>query len=469
MGAHERLRGTRATPADQLDRSESAQVAASRSDRQPIKIDEAHRASAIEHRLIRREIAVQQHVRSAVCRQRAEHPLPHTVERGYEVRHHRVSAVPGRCERTSRIDPGQPGLRQVRHSTQRGMQSGDGLPRALEGERRLMSRSGDGQQPFQVSSRGPGLLESCPRAAGRQDGDTRRVQRCQEVRRGRGRVPVPHDRGRSVFTTRAGPARRLPAQHEAPPRVVAEHRAADGTGRIDESTAAQPLAEVAVQPHRPRLQAQALVPGHVRVDQRQSGQETLRALGAEVVEAAPDLRDADRVFLTTRAYDFAASYGDLVRERGAEIKATMRENVEDGLGLGVDDLFANDAARARLHQATTAFFRDVDVLVTPAVQVLPFDAELEFPTSVAGTPTPHYLDWMRAATLISATGLPSLSVPGGFSAGGLPVGLQMVTADQADGLLLDVAQTFEEATRFADVRPQLGAAAGAGVPQAVGV
>lgn len=197
--------------------------------------------------------------------------------------------------------------------------------------------------------------------------------------------------------------------------------------------------------------------------------ETLRALGAEVVEAAPDLRDADRVFLTTRAYDFAASYGDLVRERGAEIKATMRENVEDGLGLGVDDLFANDAARARLHQATTAFFRDVDVLVTPAVQVLPFDAELEFPTSVAGTPTPHYLDWMRAATLISATGLPSLSVPGGFSAGGLPVGLQMVTADQADGLLLDVAQTFEEATGFADVRPQMGAAAGAGVPQAVGV
>ena len=197
--------------------------------------------------------------------------------------------------------------------------------------------------------------------------------------------------------------------------------------------------------------------------------ETLRALGAEVVEAAPDLRDADRVFLTTRAYDFAASYGDLVRERGAEIKATMRENVEDGLGLGVDDLFANDASRARLHQATTAFFRDVDVLVTPAVQVLPFDAELEFPTSVAGTPTPHYLDWMRAATLISATGLPSLSVPGGFSAGGLPVGLQMVTADQADGLLLDVAQTFEEATGFADVRPQMRAAAGAGVPQAVGV
>src|SRR5699024_9763930 len=134
--------------------------------------------------------------------------------------------------------------------------------------------------------------------------------------------------------------------------------------------------------------------------------DTLRALGAEVVEVSPDLRDADTVFLTTRAYDFAAAYGDLVRERGGEIKTTMRENVADGLALTVDDLFANDAARARLHAAMTVFFQDVDVLVTPAVQVLPFDAQLEFPTEVAGTPTPHYLDWMRAATLISATGLP---------------------------------------------------------------
>ena len=196
--------------------------------------------------------------------------------------------------------------------------------------------------------------------------------------------------------------------------------------------------------------------------------DTVRALGAEVVEVSPDLRDADTVFLTTRAYDFAAAYGDLVRERGSEIKTTMRENVADGLALTVDDLFANDAARARLHAAMTVFFQDVDVLVTPAVQVLPFDAQLEFPTEVAGTPTPHYLDWMRAATLISATGLPSLSVPGGFSAGGLPVGLQMVTADQADGLLLDVAETFEEATLFADVRPELRPAgsAAAGEPSA---
>ncbi|WP_029089375.1 amidase [Brevibacterium album] len=182
----------------------------------------------------------------------------------------------------------------------------------------------------------------------------------------------------------------------------------------------------------------------------------LEGLGADVVEATPDLRDADEVFLTARAYDFAASYGELVRARGDEIKETMRENVEHGLRLTVDELFSAGAARARLRAATTQFFSEFDLLLTPAVQVLPFDAELEFPVSVEGVATPHYLDWMRAATLISATGLPCLSVPGGFSSSGLPVGLQMVSGEFGDGLLLDAAEAFEEATGFWRTRPALG-------------
>ena len=37
-----------------------------------------------------------------------------------------------------------------------------------------------------------------------------------------------------------------------------------------------------------------------------------------------------------------------------------------------------------------------------------------------------YLDWMRSAYLVSVTGSPALAVPGGFTPGGLPVGVQIV-------------------------------------------
>lgn len=186
---------------------------------------------------------------------------------------------------------------------------------------------------------------------------------------------------------------------------------------------------------------------------------TLTGLGAFVDEAVPDLTDAEEVFQTTRAFDFATLYHDLVAEHRNEIKDAVVWNVDKGTALRTVDLISANAARARLDSAVRDYFYTHDVLITPAVQLAPFDANLEFPTEVAGAPTPNYLDWMRAATTISATGLPCLSVPAGFTPEGLPVGLQIVTADGNDRLLLRVAEVFGQATQYADRRPNLLATA----------
>ena len=171
----------------------------------------------------------------------------------------------------------------------------------------------------------------------------------------------------------------------------------------------------------------------------------LADLGAEVVEHCPDLRDADEVFQTTRAFDFAAGYEDVYLQHGKELKPALQWNLRKGMELTSDELRSATRARARLYRATSAFFEDHDLLVTPAVQVAPFDATLEYPLEVAGVPMTTYLDWMRAATLISATGLPAMSVPAGFDAEGLPVGLQLVGRDGSDEFLMAVAGVYERA------------------------
>jgi amidase len=56
-----------------------------------------------------------------------------------------------------------------------------------------------------------------------------------------------------------------------------------------------------------------------------------------------------------------------------------------------------------------------------------------------------YLDWMRSAYLITATGCPAISVPAGSTADGLPVGVQLVAPYGADRRLLEIAGAFEGA------------------------
>ena len=102
-----------------------------------------------------------------------------------------------------------------------------------------------------------------------------------------------------------------------------------------------------------------------------------------------------------------------------------------------------------------AFFERYDVLLAPTTQVLPFPVELEYPTEIGGVPQDNYLEWMRSCTLISATGCPALSVPGGFTADGLPVGLQVIGAPRADRRVLEVGHAFEQATGFWQRRPAL--------------
>lgn len=178
-------------------------------------------------------------------------------------------------------------------------------------------------------------------------------------------------------------------------------------------------------------------------------------LGAEVQQACPDLGAADEVFDVTRAFDMATTLGPILAEHGQVLKPEIRWNVEKGLALTAAELINAAAARSRLHLAVQAFFSTYDVLLCPTTQVLPFPSEERYPSSVNGVPMRTYTDWMRSASLISATGCPAISVPAGFSASRLPVGLQLVSAHGKDVMLLEVAQAYEQATGHEHRAPAL--------------
>lgn len=177
--------------------------------------------------------------------------------------------------------------------------------------------------------------------------------------------------------------------------------------------------------------------------------------GAILEEATIDFSDADEVFQVTRAYDFATGIGPLLAEYGDVIKPEVVWNVQKGLDLDGATMIAAQAARTRLEGAVQAFFARFDAFLSPAVQVLPFDASWRWPKTIAGVEAESYLDWMRSACVLSATGLPVLAMPGGFTESGLPVGWQLAANHYGDPRLLRWAAAYEQATGFAKRSPEL--------------
>ena len=176
-------------------------------------------------------------------------------------------------------------------------------------------------------------------------------------------------------------------------------------------------------------------------------------MGREAEAKAEFLRGAEEAFGIRRAWLFDANLGPVLDAYGEQVKATIRWNIEQGRALRTADLARAERLLAGLHERTADFFSTYDALLVPTTQVLPFDATIEYPTTIAGRELFSYLDWMRSCSDITATGAPAISVPAGFSSGGLPIGLQIVGRHRGEAALLGIAKLFEQATRHPDRRP----------------
>ena len=105
------------------------------------------------------------------------------------------------------------------------------------------------------------------------------------------------------------------------------------------------------------------------------------------------------------------------------------------------------ASRTRFYMSMLALFEKFDVLAIPVAQVWPFDVGLRWPQIVAGRAMDTYHRWMEVVIYATFAGLPSISVPAGFGANGLPMGLALIGKPQGDLALLKLAHAYEMANQ----------------------
>jgi amidase len=166
--------------------------------------------------------------------------------------------------------------------------------------------------------------------------------------------------------------------------------------------------------------------------------------GAIVEEAHPDLREAHECFHVLRAFDFAITKASLLRSKRDQLKPEVIWNIEEGLKLTVEQLERAEAQRVAMTARTLEFFKTYDLLLTPATIVAPFPLENRYVAECAGKKFDNYVEWLAIVYAITLACCPALSLPCGFTASGLPVGLQMVAAPRGEAQLLAGAKVLED-------------------------
>ena len=129
----------------------------------------------------------------------------------------------------------------------------------------------------------------------------------------------------------------------------------------------------------------------------------------------------------------------------AHIKAEALWEYDQSLTLTGAQLMSASASRTRFYLSMLQLFEKFDVLAIPVAQVWPFDVSLRWPQNVAGRTMDTYHRWMEVVIYATFAGLPSISVPAGFGANGLPMGLALIGKPQGDWDLLKLAHAYEMA------------------------
>jgi aspartyl-tRNA(Asn)/glutamyl-tRNA(Gln) amidotransferase subunit A len=166
------------------------------------------------------------------------------------------------------------------------------------------------------------------------------------------------------------------------------------------------------------------------------------ALGADVEEVAAPFPDPTDCFRT----HFFAGVGHACRNIPADQRRLMDPDlvkvVEQGARLSLTDFLAAADQRAALGRAMRQFHERYDLLLTPTLAVPAFPVNRLAPD---GYDQRDWLSWTPFTYPFNLTGQPAITVPCGFTASGLPIGLQIVGPMYGDAAVLRAAAAYQAA------------------------
>ena len=159
---------------------------------------------------------------------------------------------------------------------------------------------------------------------------------------------------------------------------------------------------------------------------------------------------ADRTVFVCEPY---AYHQRNLPEHGDEYHPETLRRIRSGADVTAAQYIDKRQEMERLRRHVLQVFDEVDLVLTPTCPLLPPSiAELE---AVPEQLRPTEMRLLKNTRPFNVFGLPTISVPCGFSQSGLPIGLQISGAPGAEAMVLALAHAYEQATEWHKRKPDL--------------
>ena len=180
--------------------------------------------------------------------------------------------------------------------------------------------------------------------------------------------------------------------------------------------------------------------------------QVFQELGAVVEEPQLVIEDPFNAFWDAFATAAYTSYGHLLPEHKDDFTDYGLRSLEHGASLSAADLSRALLRVDVLRRQMELFFDDYDLLLTPTMAVTAFPIEAR-PSVIGGKEVEPFWGFLPFTFPINMTGQTASSIPCGFSADGLPIGLHIIGPHGAEALVLQASAAFEEARPWIQKRP----------------
>ena len=194
-------------------------------------------------------------------------------------------------------------------------------------------------------------------------------------------------------------------------------------------------------------------PSREVVDIAQRALRSLEGLGAYIEERDEVLPDPIDLWMWEYYAGAGTRLREVVRSSPHLLDPAVLELLKEAISARtLEEYYARVFERFAFRERVRMLFQGVDILLTPTLPVTAFEAGRNIPQ---GFEDRNLASWVYYTYPFNLTGNPAASIPCGFDAEGLPVGLQAVSPAYCEVNVFKIASALEGVNPWADRAPEV--------------